>query len=92
MLGQPPHTLWGEVALAGTSPSAFVFDVRVEILDGPNAGKVAISDERGRYWFDDLAASPPFVVRFSKVGYRTRTYGMTELRHNSQRNTQIEAE
>jgi hypothetical protein len=92
MLGQPPHTLWGEVALAGTTPSVFVSDVRVEILDGPNAGKVAFSDERGRYRFDDLVASPPFVVRFSKVGHRTRTYGMTELRHNAQRNTQIEAE
>jgi hypothetical protein len=41
MLGQPPHTLWGEVALARTTPSVFVSDVRVEIVDGPNAGKVA---------------------------------------------------
>jgi hypothetical protein len=92
MLGQPPHTLWGEVALAGMSPSVFVSDVRVEILDGPNAGKVAISDERGRYRFDDCVASPYFAVSFSKVGHRTRTYGMMELRHNAQRNAQIEAE
>jgi hypothetical protein len=92
MLGQPPHTMWGAVALAGTSPLVFVFDVRVEIIDGPNAGKVAISDERGRYRFDDLVASPYFAVRFSKVGYRTRTYGMAELRHNAERNAQIEAE
>ena len=32
--GQPPHTLWGEVALAGKNPSVFVSDVRVEIHDG----------------------------------------------------------
>jgi hypothetical protein len=69
-----------------------ISDVRVEILDGPNASKVAISDERRRYRFDDLVASPPFLIRFSKVGYRVRTYGMAELRHHEQRNTQIEAE
>jgi hypothetical protein len=92
MLGQPPHTLWGDVALARTTPSVFVSDVRVEILDGPNAGKVAISDERGRYRFDDLVTSPPFLARLSRVGHQTRTYSMTELRHNDQRNLQIEAE
>jgi hypothetical protein len=91
MLAQPPRILWGEVALAGT-PSVSVSDVRVEILDGPNAGKVAMSDARGRYRFDDLVASPSFGVRLSRVGHRTRIYGMTALRHNEQRNAQIEAE
>jgi hypothetical protein len=91
MLAQPPHILWGEVALAGT-PSVSVSDVRVEILDGPNAGKAAMSDARGRYRFDDLVASPSFGVRLSRVGHRTRIYGLTALRHNEQRNAQIEAE
>ena len=91
-LGQPPHTLWGDVVLAGTT-STLVPHVQLEILDGPNSGKVAIADETGRYGFDDLIASPQFALRLSKAGHRTRTYGgMTELRHNRRNNLQIDAE
>jgi hypothetical protein len=51
-----------------------------------------MSDARGRDRFDDLVASPSFGVRFSRVGHRTRIYGMTARRRNEQRNAQIEAE
>jgi hypothetical protein len=82
-LGQPPHMMWGEVRLvSSTMPAGPVEQVQVEILDGPNAGKVATSGTDGQYRFDDLIASPPFTIRVSKVGYTTRTYSKPELRHN----------
>jgi hypothetical protein len=89
-LGAPPHTLWGDVVLARTTPSELVPHVQLEILDGPNAGKVAIGDESARYRFDDLVASPRYSLRLSKAGYQTRTYSMIELRHNQQHNVQID--
>jgi len=92
MLGRPPHVLWGDVVLARTTPSVIVPHVRLEILDGPNAGKVATSDDNGGYWFGDLVASPSFSLRLTKAGHQTRTYGMIELRHNQQRNVQIDVE
>ena len=92
MLGRPPHTLWGDVVLSRTTPSVLIPHVQVEILDGPNDGKVVFSDENGRYRFDDLIASPLYALRFSKAGYQTRNYPMTELRHNEQRNVQIDAQ
>jgi hypothetical protein len=91
-LGQPPHVLWGDVVLARTTPSVIAPQVRLEIVDGPNAGKIATSDDTGRYWFGDLVASPSFSLRLTKAGHQTRTYGMTALWHNQQRNVQIEAE
>jgi hypothetical protein len=92
-MGAPPHTLWGDVVLAGSMPPAPVQYVQVEILDGPNAGTTAIADEGGRYRFDNLIASPRFSIRVSKARHRTRIYGqMSELRHNQQRDLQIEAE
>jgi hypothetical protein len=63
-------------------PAGPVGQVQVEILDGPNAGKVATSGTDGQYRFDDLIASPPFTIRVSKAGYTTRTYSKPELRHN----------
>jgi hypothetical protein len=49
MLGQPPHTLWGEVVLTGTTPSVFVSDVRVEILEGPSASRHMKSSRTATY-------------------------------------------
>jgi len=92
ILGQAPHTLWGDVVLAGSAPSVLVPDIRLEILDGPNAGKVALGDHTGRYRFDDLNASPSYALRLSRTGHRTRTYTMPEFRHNQQHNVQIEGE
>jgi ribosomal protein S28E/S33 len=82
-LGVPPHTMWGEVRLvSSTAPAGPVAQVQVEILDGPNAGKVAMSADNGLYRFDDLVASPPFTIRVTKPGFTTRTYSKPELRHN----------
>jgi hypothetical protein len=91
-LGQRPHTLWGDVVLAGTAPAVSVSNVQLEILDGPNAGRTAMGDASGRYRFDDLLASPRFSLRLSKAGHQTRTYAMVELRSNQQHNLQIESE
>ena len=88
-LGHPPHTLWGDIAQAGTTPSVPVPGVRLEILDGANDGKVVVGDENGRFRFDDLVASTSYSVRLSKPGFQTRTYGRFELRHTEQHNFQI---
>lgn len=82
-LGVPPHTMWGEVRLvSSTAPAELVTQVQVEILDGPNAGKVAMSANNGLYRFDDLVASPLFTIRVTKPGFTTRIYSKPELRHN----------
>jgi hypothetical protein len=83
-LGEPPHTLWGDVSLERVVTTV-VPDTRVEILTGPNAGKVTVSDQNGRYRFDDLVASPAFDMRVSKPGYQTRTLQTPAFHHNQQR-------
>jgi hypothetical protein len=101
-LGQPPHTLWGDVFLDNATrnpvvPSATrLAAVRVEILDGANGGKVTFSDESGRYRFDDLVTSPPFNVRFTKTSYQALTITISNIdrplflfRHNQQRHVQL---
>jgi ribosomal protein S28E/S33 len=70
-IGQEPHVLWGRVYLPGTVPRPPVAGARVEILDGPNAGRVALTNAEGMYWFSDLVSSPLFHVEFSKDGYQT---------------------
>jgi carboxypeptidase family protein len=91
-MGHPPHTLWGDISQAGTTPAVPVPGVRLEILDGANAGKVVVGDETGRFRFDDLVASNSYTVRLSKPGFQMRTYGRFELRHTEQNNFQIAVE
>ena len=50
--------------------------VRVEIIGGPDAGKTALTNEKGFYRLDGLATQDPVWVEFSKDGFvkaRTRT-------------------
>jgi ribosomal protein S28E/S33 len=91
-LGKPPHTLWGDISFDRSAPLIAVPHVRVEIVDGTNAGRVVIADENGRFRFDDLVASPRFLVRLSKEGYTTRGYDVIDFRLNQQRNFQIGVE
>jgi len=69
-MSQEPHVLSGRV---GETPTAGIPGVRLEIVDGPNAGRVAVSDQVGAYRFDNLLTSPPCSVLVSKAGYVTRT-------------------
>jgi len=92
VLGRPPHTVWGQIALAFSTPPVPVPQVRLEILDGPNAGKVTVGDDDGYYRFDDLVASDTTTVRLSKEGYQSRTYRILGLWHSQQNNYQIEPE
>ena len=41
---------------------------RVEILTGPNAGRVTSTDFMGKFRFAELAASPAMKLRASKAG------------------------
>ncbi len=38
--------------------------------DGPNAGKVALTDAAGLFVFEDLVSSPQFQIEASKNGYQ----------------------
>lgn len=61
------YTLSGTVN--ETSPvTGAVSDVRIDVLDGPNAGRSAITDSGGRYSMSGLA-SGVFQLRASKSGY-----------------------
>jgi hypothetical protein len=71
-LSQPPHVVWGCVSLglSGGQPIPHA-GVRVQIVDGPDAGRVAFTDGTGYYRFDDLATQPQFSLELSKAGYQT---------------------
>jgi hypothetical protein len=71
-LGRLPLELHGRVSETNAHYSA-VAGVRVEILTGPNAGKVTVTDAVGLYAFRDLVGSPGMQVRFSKAGLPTCT-------------------
>jgi Carboxypeptidase regulatory-like domain len=61
------YTLSGTVS--ETSPiTGVVSDVRIDVLDGPNAGRSAMSDSGGRYTMSGLS-SGMFQLRASKSGY-----------------------
>ena len=52
-----------------TSPiTGVVSDVRIDVLDGPNAGRSAMTDSNGRYSMSGLA-SGQFQLRATKSGY-----------------------
>jgi carboxypeptidase family protein len=52
-----------------TSPiTGVVSDVRIDVLDGPNAGRSAMTDNNGRYSMSGLS-SGQFQLRASKSGY-----------------------
>ena len=69
-MGDEPHVLWGTVYLPGTVPRPRAAGARVEIIDGPNAGKVAFTNNEGLYVFSDLVTSPQFQIEASKDGYQ----------------------
>jgi len=61
------YTLSGTVGEAPLNGGA-VADLRIEVMDGPNAGRAATTDVNGRYTLSDLAPSV-FQLRASKSGY-----------------------
>ena len=74
LLGRPPHALWGTTERSDLpAPPTKLADVRIEILDGANAGKVTFSDAAGSFRFDGLVASPRFNIVLTKTGYRAVT-------------------
>jgi len=81
-LGQAPHVLWGMV---GTSGPPWAPDgIRAEIIDGPNAGTVAVSSAMGEYSFENLSTQPSFQIEFSKPGYQTARVQAGPLNSNRQ--------
>lgn len=75
VLGRPPHALWGTTEQPTVAnPRITLADVRIEILDGANAGKVTFSDAAGSFRFDGLVVSQKFSIVLTKTGYRAVTY------------------
>lgn len=74
-LSQPPHVVWGCFSL-GISGGQLVphVGVRVQIVDGPAAGRVAFSDNNGYFRFDGLATQPQLSVEASTAGYRSTRF------------------
>jgi hypothetical protein len=81
-MGDEPHVFWGTVYLPGNVPRPRAAGARVEIIDGPNAGKVAFTNNEGLYVFNDLVSSPQFQIEASKDGYQavrvTHLFGLTK--------------
>jgi hypothetical protein len=77
-----PHVLWSTVYLPGTMPAPRAAGVRVEILDGPNAGKVTFTRDDGIYIFENMRTSPGFAIEFSKDGYQTGRVTSSGLTQN----------
>ncbi|MEI6244209.1 MAG: hypothetical protein WCQ64_04105 [Acidobacteriota bacterium] len=67
ILGQGTHVLSGTVQNSKTL--ARIPNVRLEILDGANAGVVAFSGPDGQYRFDALLTSIGMTVRVTASGY-----------------------
>lgn len=70
-MGDEPHVFWGTVYLPGNVPRPRAAGARVEIMVGPNAGKVAFTNDQGFFVFNDLVSSPQFQIDVSKDGYQT---------------------
>jgi hypothetical protein len=84
-LSHAPHCLWGLVAFPAPVPQQPpAAGVRVEIIEGPDAGKVTFTNDAGLYRFDDLSTQPTFRVSFSKTGYRTDLAAVPALGRNHQ--------
>ncbi len=81
-MGDEPHVLWGRVYLPGDLPRPPAAGVRVEILDGPNAGKVTLTGSDGIYQFDDCLSSPSFAMQFSLDGYQTQALSGLSMTQN----------
>jgi hypothetical protein len=69
-MGNEPHVFWGTVYLPGNVPRPRAAGARVEIMIGPNAGKVAFTNDEGFFVFNDLVSSPQFQIEASKDGYQ----------------------
>ena len=82
-LGREPHVLWGQLSVPGSQPAGPAADVRVEIVGGTNAGRVALTDSAGLYRFDDLRTSGGFQIELSATGYQTSRHYGGELKTNA---------
>jgi len=82
-LSQAPHVVWGCFSL-GVSGNALIpnVGVRVEIIEGPSTGRVALSDNAGYFRLDDLPTQGPFSLTATKAGYRTETLSARALDAN----------
>ena len=67
ILGQGTHVLSGSVQNSKTL--ARIPNVRVEIMDGTNAGTVVFSGPDGQYRFDALLTSIAMTIRITASGY-----------------------
>jgi len=67
ILGQGTHVLSGSVQNSKTL--ARIPNVRIEIMDGTNAGTVAFSGPDGQYRFDALLTSIAMTIRITASGY-----------------------
>jgi hypothetical protein len=70
-LGQPPHIFYGYAEENGLGRRKRLAAVRVELLDGPNQGATAVTDDAGYFRIDGLVTSGPFAFRCIAPGYTT---------------------
>lgn len=90
VLGQAPHVLWGFVY--PPVGSVGVAGVRVEIINGANAGKVTFTNAEGLYRFDGLDSSESFSLRFSAPNEVNELSSVTELKRNVQSNWRLKTQ
>ena len=58
----------GTAAPAVTTPDGYVIDAVVEVVDGPDAGRQATTDDRGRYMLEALQQGE-FTIRAMAEGF-----------------------
>lgn len=64
---------WLSGAVLDAADERPVAGVRVAVLDGYNADRDALTDDRGRYRIDPLLTGEEFTLEIAKQGYRTLT-------------------
>jgi hypothetical protein len=85
-LGQPPHIFWGWIEEGGPHAGGFILipGAKIEILDGPNQGAWALTDDTGVFQIDDLLTSGVFTTRASANGYQPRVDRNESLTRNEE--------
>ena len=78
LTGQPPRMVaeYSASVLRGPACRGFgdnVAGATVDIIDGLNAGRRAVSDARGSFSFPDIVIDPTQIVRGGKEGYTSVT-------------------
>ena len=75
-----PRRLWFLTGLVRESGGVPLGGVEVTIVDGYNAGRGAVTDERGSYRLDRVLTGEVFTLQAVKAGYQplTRTYTLDD--------------